>query len=581
MRRNETASAVYALKIAFAFCPGAISLMLAAGLMECALASIGIFLTRSLFEAISMIASKRAGLNQYASLFILYGVWLIASASASFLFNRFIVQFRLLPEFEARMLRKLHDKAQRIPNEALQSPSALLLIRQAKTSRQVVFRYAQICVNILVGVLQAIAITASASVFSPWFILFLPLALLSAFIEGFQESKLLKKNLMMIAQCKKEESEYEKSLFDESASKETKACGLTSLILQKWGLSREKRYETENAHNRMKSRLKLLMMPLQVLGSSAGLLLGVLLLGRGSIDFASFTACVTAFSSIVASYRQVLQMSVNQRQYLIMLKPFLDYWNLEEREQDSHDCAISPAVKIQNVSFAYPGQDSFALKNINLEIPKGSIIAIVGANGSGKTTLAQIALGLFRPTKGAVCFGQHCASDLGERNIHRKQSIVSQDFCKYRLSVEDNIRLGDIRSDKPIGEGDIQQMLGISITKGTLLGKQLGGTDLSQGQWQRLSCARGFYKDADFIVMDEPTSSIDPFEERRLLDSFSQALNGRTGLIITHRLALARLADRIIVLDEGQIVESGSHEELLSQEGLYNRMWKNQAELYD
>ncbi|MFA6935386.1 MAG: ABC transporter ATP-binding protein [Sphaerochaetaceae bacterium] len=581
MRSNETSGAAFAFRIAFASYPSACFLMLAAGLMECALASIGIFLTRDLFEAISMIASRSARLSQHVSLFMLYGTWLVASASASFLFNRFIVQFRLLPEFERRMLSKLHDKAQRIPNEALQSPSALLLIRQARASRQVVFRYAQICISILVGALQAIAVTASASVFSPWFILFLPLALLPAFIEGFQESKLIKKDLMMIAQCRKEESEYEKSLFDESASKETRACGLTGLLLQKWGLSREKRYETEKAHNRMRSRIKLLLMPLQVLGSSAGILLGILLLAKGRIDFASFTACVTAFSSIVASYRQVLQMSVNQRQYLIMLKPFLDYWNLEERKQDLQDCEISSAVTIQDVSFSYPGQCSFALRNINLEIPKGLIMAIVGANGSGKTTLAQIALGLFQPTAGAVFFGQHCASDLGERNIHRNQSIVSQDYCKYRLSVEDNIRLGDIRSDKPIEEADIQQMLGIYIAKETLLGKQLGGTDLSQGQWQRLSCARGFYKDADFMVLDEPTSSIDPFEEKRLLDRFSQALKGRTGIIITHRLAMARLADRIVVLQEGQMVECGTHEELLSQKGLYSRMWTNQAGLYD
>jgi ATP-binding cassette subfamily B protein len=223
-----------------------------------------------------------------------------------------------------------------------------------------------------------------------------------------------------------------------------------------------------------------------------------------------------------------------------------------------------------------------------LHIKGGETVAVVGVNGSGKTTLSRLFLGLYTPSEGTVKIGGVDTREVKRSSITRGMSAVFQKFQKYKMTLAENIQIGDpgLQDNKDILNTSIKQA-DIDLTEDkfpdgpdTMLSRDFDGIELSGGQWQRVAIARGLYRIKDVIVLDEPTSAIDPIEETRLYEKFAEVSKGKTAVLITHRIGSARIADRIIVMNEGKIVETGSHEELISQNGLYKEMFDAQIKWY-
>lgn len=232
-------------------------------------------------------------------------------------------------------------------------------------------------------------------------------------------------------------------------------------------------------------------------------------------------------------------------------------------------------IVFKNVSFRYPNQKEWALSNVCFEIKRGEKIALVGLNGSGKSTLSKIILGLYKPESGQVIV------ERGEENsIKDSRTAVFQNYAKYMMSVEDNIRISDFAKEKS-AEPQIS-LFANDLVEGRkkMLGRAFGGEELSGGQWQSVAIARGFYRDASLVVLDEPTASIDPIKENTYYDIFERELQDKTGIIVTHHLASVSLADRIILLNEGCIEENGSFEELMNAKGNFYKMYSAQAAAY-
>jgi ATP-binding cassette subfamily B protein len=213
----------------------------------------------------------------------------------------------------------------------------------------------------------------------------------------------------------------------------------------------------------------------------------------------------------------------------------------------------------------------------------------VGENGSGKTTLVKLLCRLYELDGGRILWGREDARDWEPAELRAGMTILFQDFLRYHLTVADNIVLG--RSDMPPSAARVEAaarqagaheaITALPSGYDTRLGREfLGGHELSGGQWQRLALARAFYRDADFLIMDEPTASLDPRAEYRLFEQMRALAAGKSVLLISHRFANVRMADRIYVLHQGRIVESGDHRQLLSRDGLYADLFRLQASAY-
>ena len=238
-------------------------------------------------------------------------------------------------------------------------------------------------------------------------------------------------------------------------------------------------------------------------------------------------------------------------------------------------------VAMNDLSFQYPRAVTQTLKEITAKITPGETVALVGKNGAGKTTLANILLGLYAPDSGTLTFSQSVQNDTTSEKP--TASAVFQDFTKFLLPVRDNVGFADLnrmQDDNRMRHTLDRAGSTFSEELDTWLGHEFGGRDVSGGEWLRLAVARGLFRQSQFVVFDEPTAAIDPVAEVEMIRELLTKDESRTTLVISHRLGVARLCDRILVLDEGQLVEDGTHEELLAMNGLYAEMWNAQASWY-
>ena len=252
-----------------------------------------------------------------------------------------------------------------------------------------------------------------------------------------------------------------------------------------------------------------------------------------------------------------------------------------EKYQDTPSPAVEAGgvtVAMSDLSFQYPRAATQTLKEITAKITPGETVALVGKNGAGKTTLANILLGLYAPDSGTLTFSQGATAS--EKPI---TSAVFQDFVRFLLPVRDNVGFADLNHMQD--DNRMQHTLDRADSTfaqelDTWLGHEFGGRDVSGGEWLRLAVARGLFRQSQFVVFDEPTAAIDPVAEVEMIQELLTKDASRTTLVISHRLGVARLCDRILVLDGGQLVEDGTHEELLAIGGLYTEMWNAQASWY-
>lgn len=234
-------------------------------------------------------------------------------------------------------------------------------------------------------------------------------------------------------------------------------------------------------------------------------------------------------------------------------------------------------IEFSHVSFKYPGTQKTVLHDLSFKINKDKVTAIVGENGAGKSTIIKLVAGLYEPTEGSVRISNMNPYSMSNEDISNELSIVFQDFKNYELSLRDNIlfgKVGDISEDLRLLELD-------KYSENINIGKlEEDGVYLSGGENQKLALARAIQKKSDFLIFDEPTASMDPMVEAKMYDNIMKVLKSRGAIIITHRLVLSKLSDDIIVLNEGRIIERGSHDELMNRGGIYKQMYDEQSGWY-
>jgi ATP-binding cassette subfamily B protein len=308
----------------------------------------------------------------------------------------------------------------------------------------------------------------------------------------------------------------------------------------------------------------------------------------GAITIGSLIIYFQAFQRLQVSVSGIFTSVVSLFQNQLYLQEIIKYFNLPITRSigaDLNEKLEGPpdSIEVRNLSFSYPGTENEVLKDINMIFPKGKFVAIVGENGSGKSTMLKLLCGLYSATQGELYFNEIPSGKIPGSYFSKNISVVFQDFGKYYMTVEDNIAIGHAEKNPEKIELVLKAATGDKMVNslhagiGTTLGRSHKlGEELSGGQWQKIAIARALYKDARVLILDEPTSAIDPVAELEFFQHLRENINERIIILITHRLYNLKLTDYIYVMEDSRIMESGSFNELIKKEGYFSRYYNAQ-----
>ncbi len=314
---------------------------------------------------------------------------------------------------------------------------------------------------------------------------------------------------------------------------------------------------------------------------------------QGRITLGDYVALGAALATAHSSMQGVaFQLAVIYENALFVTDLF-EFLDLPEESRSTRSRPfpgpLRRGIDVEGLTFAYPGSKKEVLQSISFRIRPGEKVAIVGENGSGKTTLVKCLLGLYLPTGGTIRYDGIATDQIDTTSLRASVTAVFQDFVRYQVTVGENVGFGQVEATGDTerlhraaalgGADEVAATLaeGFDATVGAMFN---GGRDLSVGQWQKLALSRAFFREAEVIALDEPTASMDPRAEAAVFERFARLAEGKTALLISHRLGTCRSADRILVLKDGCLVEEGTHEALMEMGGEYARMFETQARWY-
>ena len=374
---------------------------------------------------------------------------------------------------------------------------------------------------------------------------------------------------------------------DKRVVKELRILGIESYI-------EEKLYQTRDAMNQelwdFKKRDICSFLLCEILckcGYVLSIIIAILLLLNHRLDFGMLAASLVAFTSFQLAAKYFLISLGRIPECAAFVRDYYDFIDIDEDVHGTEKFEPNfDKINVKNVCFAYPNTDHLTISDISLDIKKNESIAIVGNNGSGKTTLVKLLTDLYKVQEGEILYGTQNIKDLETKEFYQNVSIVSQDFVKYEMTLQENIGISDwkqmgntVKIQELLKQMDLPELSEVD-TLNTWLGSEFDGRDLSIGQWQKLAIARGMFKESSIIVLDEPTAALDPIMETTILKMFLQIAKEKTAIIVSHRIGICREVDKIIVMKKGKVVEIGNHDELLAKKGEYYQLYKMQQKWY-
>ncbi len=390
-------------------------------------------------------------------------------------------------------------------------------------------------------------------------------------------------------------------LTSRDAAAELRLMGLAGPLIERWRRLLSGYFADYARARRRREILDLVILTVQELVGWLTLLVLLLLALRGVLTLGALVALIYGLGRLRSLAEGMTRWASDLEEYLPRMEQLREFLALKPERAPSParrpPRPLRRGVRFEDVSFRYPGAAGPALAGVTFTLHPQERLALVGENGAGKTTLVRLLLGLYRPTGGTITVDGIDLTELDPVAWRREATAVFQDFMRYPATVAENIAYGDpalLPAAQRAG-GQVEERLvaaaaqsgadgficGLPAGYATQLGSEFaGGVDLSAGQWQRLALARAYLRDAQIIILDEPTAALDPRAEVAVYRQFRDAAGSRCAIFISHRLGSARLAHRILVLRGGELVEEGTHDALLAGDGEYARMFRLQASWY-
>lgn len=429
--------------------------------------------------------------------------------------------------------------------------------------------------------------------FEPWLILILIVSIIPSFINEIKFSS-KKYSISRSWTAERRELDYLRYIgANDKTAKEVKLFGLTDWIADKFEKLSHEYYLINRKLTISRSIYGFIFDIIGTLAYYGAYVFIVLRVVANIISIGDLTFLAGSFRRLRNSLTTIFSRFTRISESSLYLKDYFDFLDLEVEQEGANALPVPDKIKegisFENLSFSYPGSNEMVLKNVNFKIQAGEKVAFVGQNGAGKTTLIKLLLRFYEPTSGRITIDGTNINEFDREAYQKWFGVIFQDFLRYEFTIKENIGVGSIDDleDTDRIHSAAEQSLADSVISQVEQGinQQLGrrfanGKDLSGGQWQKIALARAYMKDAEVMILDEPTSALDARAEYEAFQRFIGLTEGKTSIIISHRFSTVRMADKIVVLEDGLISESGTHEQLMSVPKLYAELFELQAAGY-
>lgn len=489
---------------------------------------------------------------------------------------------------------ELVGQAARLDLKDIESSAAQDKLQRANAATMLGNQLLTTLLNQMQSAITLLALLGGLVAFAPWLVLLLLVALLPTFLVEAHFNARQYEAAMALSPERRRLNYFQQVGTAASAAKEVKLFDLGKYVAERLAEVAER---IMTAHQWIATRRALWSSISGAVGSLAyygayaviawRALTGTISIGDLTFLAGSLMRLNGLFEGLVLGLAQI----ASQTQYLNDFYAFMDMRSALVPSTSSRlfPAPLRAGVVFENVGFRYPGTERWALRNLSFSLPAGETLALVGENGAGKTTIVKLLTRLYEPDEGRILVDGIDLREIDLAELRQHVGAIFQDFVRYNLTASDNIGIGRVadiadrpgivaaaqksQADSVISglPGGYDQMLGLSF---------MSGLDLSGGQWQKLAISRAYFRDAGILILDEPTAALDARAEAEIFERFRHLSENTTTLLISHRFSTVRMADRILVLEDGQILESGSHAELMARAGRYAELFELQAAGY-
>ena len=456
-----------------------------------------------------------------------------------------------------------------------------------------------------------VSLATAIFVYGPWLLALLVVAVLPGFFGEAHFSSLEYSLLHRMTPERRQLDYLQYVSASDKTAKEVQMFGLAGWLVGRYRLLAHRFYE---ANKRLAIRKGIAATALSLLGIAGYYAAYVVILWRGFygvITIGTLTFLAASFSRSRTVTERMLLSAGNIYEQCLYIQDLLDFFRMQPAIVSPVDARPVPApirqgLVLEDIGFQYPGSNTWAVRHVNLRIAPGEKIALVGENGAGKTTLTKLLARLYDPTEGRILLDGMDLRQYDLDSVRHAFGVIFQDFVHYDLTLDENIGVGEIGQVKDYLDRLVQSADGedrfsshaaiMAAAKKSqahslvthfsqgyrqMLGRRFeGGIDLSGGEWQKIALARAYIRNSQMIILDEPTAALDARAEYEVFKSFAELVAGQMVVLISHRFSTVRMADRIVVLEKGTVREEGTHDQLLSQKGLYAELFQLQAEGY-
>lgn len=448
--------------------------------------------------------------------------------------------------------------------------------------------------RLLQQIITTIVFSAALVLASPWLVLLMLVGVLPSFLGETHFAFLGYAKNFRQTPAKRQMDYLRQVAGSRDGAKEIKLFGLSHYFTGKFDELARGIHAEDTAFARRKLLIGGLLNVISTLGYYGAYVYVIWRTIQGEYSIGYFTFLTASIQQANSNLQQVFSTASGIADQALFLTDLIEFFRMEPTVRSDPKGLPAPnpirqGFEFRNVSFTYPGTSRTVLKNFTFTLRPGERVALIGENGQGKTTIVKLITRLYDPTEGQILLDGRDLREYKLEELHHEIGVIFQDFMKYEMTARENIGVG--RVDRKLDEGEIEYAAHKSLADTVvaklehgydqLLGRRFeGGVELSGGEWQRIALARAYLRDAQLLILDEPTAALDARSELEVFERFAELTQGKMALLISHRFSTVRMADRIVVLSGGRLIEEGNHQKLMESGGLYAEMFEMQAASY-